>query len=140
MTCYGCGRRGDARGNTNDVAYSSALGQHVCLRCLARLAPSTFMPPPPPRPRAERKPDNIDRVLARLEAHGLPTEYGGPSVVGSCCPLCPPRLGPFGTGRIRMPMVVTITSTRVFYECASGCDEQDIAAALRRAPDRTVAA
>lgn len=78
------------------------------------------------------RPDWIDRVLTRLDVHGLPHEYGGPGVVGSVCPLCPPELGI--TRYWRIPMRIDFLPNGVRFICRDGCDERDISAALARAP------
>lgn len=79
-------------------------------------------------------PDWIDQVLSRLDVHGLPHVYGGPGIVGSCCPVCPPELLPFGTAYARIPMVVQFVTGGVRFTCRDGCDEREISAALDAPP------
>lgn len=75
--------------------------------------------------------DGIDRMLALLEANGLPVVYGGPGTVGSTCPLCPPQLGPFGTRYIAESMVLQFGDGAVRIRCLGGCRQTDILNALR---------
>jgi hypothetical protein len=66
-------------------------------------------------PRTARPADWISRVLARLDAHGLPVESVGiPGLVGTLCPLC------------NAAMCLTFANGGVTFDCTDGCAERDV--------------
>jgi hypothetical protein len=66
--------------------------------------------------------DRVSRLFALLEARGLPVEgIGLPGRAGSLCPICRAGLG------------IEFFDAGVSLGCAAGCDEADVAAALKGA-------
>jgi hypothetical protein len=66
--------------------------------------------------------DHVSRLLAALEARGLPVEgIGLPGRAGSLCPICHAGLG------------IEFLEAAVSLSCTAGCDEADVAAALKGA-------
>lgn len=86
-----------------------------------------------------RLPDLITRVVNRLEVHGLPVEYGGPGLVGSSCPLCPPEPVGVVPTLMRVQMVVEFTPAGVYYHCRKGCDPEQINTVLAGSPKEVAA-